>query len=60
VVAIEDVEAIRLGWGDFYRLIQNNGQMGYKFIYNLALIIAERLRDVTMNLSNLLGLRGKQ
>lgn len=60
MVAVEEVEAIRLGWDDFYRLIQNNGQMGYKFIYNLALVIAERLRDVTMNLRNLLGLRGRQ
>jgi CRP-like cAMP-binding protein len=60
VVAIEEVEAIRLSWDDFSRLIQNNGQMGYKFIYNLALVIAERLRDVTMNLSNLLGVRGRQ
>ena len=60
VVAIEEVEAIRLGWDDFYELTQNNGQMGYKFIFNLALVIAERLRDVTMNLSNLLGVRGRQ
>ena len=60
VVAIEEVEAIRLSWDDFSRLTQNNGQMGYKFIYNLALVIAERLRDVTMNLSNLMGVRGRR
>jgi CRP-like cAMP-binding protein len=60
VVAIEEVETIRLGWNDFCQLIRKNGQMGYKFIYNLALVIAERLRDVTMNLSNLLGMRGRR
>jgi CRP-like cAMP-binding protein len=60
VVAIEELEAIRFGWSDFNKLIQNNGQIGYKFIYNLALVIAERLRDVTMNLSNLLGVRGRR
>jgi len=60
VVAIEEVEAIRLGWEEFYKLTQKNGQMGYKFMYNLARVIAERLRDVTMSLSNLLGVRGRQ
>jgi CRP-like cAMP-binding protein len=60
VVAIEEVEAVRLCWEDFYKLTKNNGQMGYKFMYNLARVIAERLRDVTMSLSNLLGVRGRQ
>jgi CRP-like cAMP-binding protein len=60
VVAIEEVEAVRLCWEDFYKLTKNNGQMGYKFMYNLARVIAERLRDVTMSLSNFLGVRGRQ
>jgi len=58
VVAIDEVEAIQLGWEDFHQLTQRNSKIGYKFIYNLALVIAERLRDTTMSLSNLLGLRG--
>ena len=58
VVAIEEVETIQLGWEDFHQLTQNNSEIGYKFIYNLALVIAERLRDTTMSLSNLLGVRG--
>ena len=58
VVAIEEVETIQLGWEDFHQLTQNNSKIGYKFIYNLALVIAERLRDTTMSLSNLLGIRG--
>jgi CRP-like cAMP-binding protein len=58
VVAIDDVEAIQLSWGDFSQLTQSNMKIGYKFIYNLALVIAERLRDTTMSLSNLLGVRG--
>jgi CRP-like cAMP-binding protein len=58
VVAIEEVETIKLGWEDFHQLIQNNSKIGYKFIYNLALVMAKRLRDTTMSLSNLLGVRG--
>ena len=60
VVAVEEVEAIRLAWDDFYKLTGDNGQMGYKFMYNLARVIAERLRDVTMSLSNLLDVRGRR
>jgi len=58
-VAIDEVEAIQLGWEDFHQLTQSNSRIGYKFIYNLALVIAERLRDTTMSLSNLLGVRGR-
>ena len=58
VVAIDEVETIQLGWGDFHQLTESNRTIGYKFIYNLALVIAERLRDTTMSLSNLLGVRG--
>ena len=58
VVAIEEVETIQLGWEDFHQLTQNNSKIGFKFIYNLALVMAERLRDTTMSLSNLLGVRG--
>ncbi len=57
VVATEEVEAIKLGWEDFYHLTQSNSTMGYTFIYNVALVIAARLRDATMSLSNVLGLR---
>ena len=60
VVAIEEVEAIKLGWEDFHQLTQRSSKIGYKFIYNLALVIAERLRDTTMSLSNLLGVRGRK
>jgi CRP-like cAMP-binding protein len=60
VVAIDDVEAIQLGWEDFCRLTESNAAIGYKFVYNLAHVIAERLRDTTMTLSNLLGVRGKE
>jgi len=60
VVAIDDVEAIQLGWDDFSRLTETNAKIGYKFIYNLAHVIAERLRDTTMTLSNLLGVRGRE
>lgn len=58
VVAIDDVEAIQLSWEDFSQLTQDNVRIGYQFIYNLALVIAERLRDTTMFCSNLLGVRG--
>jgi CRP/FNR family cyclic AMP-dependent transcriptional regulator len=60
VVAIDEIEAIRLSWEDFYKLTENNGQIGYKFMYSLACVIAERLRDVTMTLSNLLDVRGRR
>jgi len=60
VVALDEIEAIRLGWEDFNKLTENNGQMGYKFMYSLACVIAERLRDVTMALSNLLDVRGRR
>lgn len=59
VVAIDDLDAIQLNWEDFSQLIEANAKIGYKFIYNLALVIAERLRDTTMSLSNLLGVRGR-
>jgi CRP-like cAMP-binding protein len=59
VVAIDDVEAIQLGWQDFCRLTETNATIGYKFVYNLAQVITQRLRDTTMTLSNLLGVRGK-
>jgi CRP-like cAMP-binding protein len=58
VVAIDEVETIQLRWDEFYQLTESNNKIGYKFIYNLALVIAERLRDTTMSLSNLLGVRG--
>jgi hypothetical protein len=51
-------EAIQLSWEDFSQLTQDNVRIGYQFIYNLALVIAERLRDTTMFCSNLLGVRG--
>ena len=59
VVAIDDMDAIQLNWEDFSQLIEANAKIGYKFIYNLALVIEERLRDTTMTLSNLLGVRGR-
>ena len=59
VVAIDEVETIQIGWEDFHRLTKTDSNIAYKFIYNLALVIAERLRDTTMSLSNLLGVRGK-
>ena len=59
VVAIDDLDAIQLNWDDFSQLIEANTKIGYKFIYNLALVIAKRLRDTTMSLSNLLGVRGR-
>ena len=59
VVAIDNLDAIQLNWDDFSQLIEANAKIGYKFIYNLALVIAERLRDTTMTLSNLLGVRGR-
>jgi CRP-like cAMP-binding protein len=59
VIAIDDLEAIQLEWEDFSQLTESNTIIGYKFIYNLALVIAERLRDTTMSLSNLLGVRGR-
>lgn len=58
VVAIDEVEAIQLSWEDFSNLIESDTKIAYKFMYNLALVIAERLRDTTMSLSNLLGVRG--
>jgi CRP/FNR family cyclic AMP-dependent transcriptional regulator len=57
VVAADDVDAIRISWEDFRRLIQGEPEMAYRFIYNLALVIADRLRDTTMFCSNLLGVR---
>lgn len=60
VVATEDVEAIKLGWEDFHQLTRSNSTIGYKFIYNVALVIAARLRDATMSLSNVLGLRSSE
>lgn len=60
VVAIDEVEAIQLEWEDFDQLTQSNAKIGYKFVYNLAHVIAERLRDTTMNLSNLMGVRGRE
>jgi CRP-like cAMP-binding protein len=59
VIAIDELEAIQLEWEDFSQLTESNTIIGYKFIYNLALVIAERLRDTTMSLSNLLGVRGR-
>ena len=59
VVAIDEVETIQIGWEDFHQLTETDSKIAYKFIYNLALVIAERLRDTTMSLSNLLGVRGK-
>ncbi|MGD8372948.1 MAG: cyclic nucleotide-binding domain-containing protein [Syntrophobacterales bacterium] len=58
VVAIDEVEAVKLSWDDFAKLTQSNMTIAYKFMYNLALVIAERLRDTTMSLSNVLGVRG--
>ena len=60
VIAIDELEVIQLAWEDFYQLTASNTTIAYKFIYNLALVIAERLRDTTMSLSNLLGVRGRQ
>jgi len=59
VVAIDEVETIQIGWDDFHQLTETDSKIAYKFIYNLALVMAERLRDTTMSLSNLLGVRGK-
>jgi CRP-like cAMP-binding protein len=59
VIAIDELEVIQLAWEDFSQLTASNTTIAYKFIYNLALVIAERLRDTTMSLSNLLGVRGK-
>ena len=58
VVAIDEVEAVKLSWEDFAKLSESNMSIAYKFMYNLALVIAERLRDTTMSLSNVLGVRG--
>ena len=60
VIAIDELEVVQLAWEDFCRLTASNTAIAYKFIYNLALVIAERLRDTTMSLSNLLGVRGRQ
>lgn len=59
VIAIDELEVIQLAWEDFSHLTESNTTIAYKFIYNLALVIAERLRDTTMSLSNLLGVRGQ-
>jgi CRP-like cAMP-binding protein len=59
VIAIDELEVIQLAWEDFSQLTASDTTIAYKFIYNLALVIAERLRDTTMSLSNLLGVRGK-
>ena len=59
VIAIDELEVIQLAWEDFSQLNESNTAIAYKFIYNLALVIAERLRDTTMSLSNLLGVRGR-
>ena len=59
VVAMEDMELIEMSWEDFAHLIETNAKIGYKFVYNLAQVIAERLRDTTMSLSNILGMRGR-
>jgi len=59
VIAIDELETIQLAWEDFCQLTESNTVIGYKFIHNLALVIAERLRDTTMSLSNLLGVRGR-
>jgi hypothetical protein len=53
------LEVVQLAWEDFRQLTASNTTIAYKFIYNLALVIAERLRDTTMSLSNLLGVRGR-
>ena len=58
VVAVDNVEAIRLNWEDFMELVQNDMKIGYQFLYNVALVIAERLRDTTLLCGNLLGVRG--
>jgi CRP-like cAMP-binding protein len=57
VVALENVEALRIGWDDFSRLVQEDVRIGYQFYRNVALLITERLRDTTMFCSNLLGMR---
>jgi len=59
VIAIDELEVIQLAWEDFSQLTASDTTIAYKFIYNLALVIAERLRDTTMSLSNLLGVRGR-
>ncbi len=59
VIAVDELEVLQLAWEDFSQLTESNTTIAYKFIYNLALVIAERLRDTTMSLSNLLGVRGR-
>jgi len=57
VIALENVEALRIGWEDFSRLVAEDVRIGYQFYRNMALLLTERLRDTTMFCSNLLGMR---
>ncbi|MFP3870963.1 MAG: Crp/Fnr family transcriptional regulator [Syntrophobacteria bacterium] len=57
VVAIEDVDALRLTWDDFSGLVRSDLKICCTFFYNLALVIADRLRNTTFLCSNLLGMR---
>ncbi len=57
VIALEPVEALRIGWDDFSRLVAEDVRIGYQFYRNIALLLTERLRDTTMFCSNLMGMR---
>ena len=57
VVAVDAVEAIQISWEDFSGLVEREPKIAYQFMYNVAVLIADRLRDTTMFCSNLLGVR---
>jgi glutaminase len=57
VIALDQVEALQITWGDFSRLVEEEIRIGYQFYRNVALLLTERLRDTTIFCSNLMGLR---
>jgi len=57
VIAMDAVDAVKIEWNSFEPLIAQQKETGCKFMHNLALLLAERLRDTTMLCSNLLGVR---
>jgi CRP-like cAMP-binding protein len=57
VIALDSGEALRIAWNDFSRLVEEDVRIGCQFYRNVALLLAERLRDTTLLCSNLLGMR---
>ena len=44
ISASEECELLEIGKDDFDRLVEDDLQMGYRLLYNLATVLCERLR----------------